>query len=278
MTDALAKIKNIRGNSKTLLNFFGFKTIRDARKEFNGTDKSIYQYLKSEYNNEVEQILTEQRRVKRNEQAKLRRQAKKMKTFMLNLKVEIIYDKYPDKIFVKDLIEGAFTEPAGNIQKIIDSYNEHDGYKLVKVIGSKVNYLNSEKVKKDRKPKIKQMMKRSYVLKNDWLYYAKNIADYAYDHTDDTCVYHQLTKYLLEPPTGRPTKFITGEKTSPTAIYNFLKSRTTEFDYPNFNSIQDGVSTEQVGQLCREVKRNLYVYDEDDKCFYSELNNNENLL
>ena len=77
MTDALAKIKNIRGNSKTLLNFFGFKTIRDARKEFDGTDKSIYQYLKSEYNNEVEQILTEQRRVKRNEKAKVRRQVKK---------------------------------------------------------------------------------------------------------------------------------------------------------------------------------------------------------
>ena len=77
MTDALAKIKNIRGNSKTLLNFFGFKTIRDARKEFNGTDKSIYQYLKNEYNNEVEKILTEQRRVKRNEKAKVRRQVKK---------------------------------------------------------------------------------------------------------------------------------------------------------------------------------------------------------
>ena len=33
-------------------------------------------------------------------------------------------------------------------------------------------------------------MKRSFVLKNDWLFYAKSIAKYAFDKTDDMCVYY----------------------------------------------------------------------------------------
>ena len=99
-------------------------------------------------------------------------------------------------------------------------------------------------------PKIKQMMKRSFVLENDWLKYAKSIADYAYDETNDTCVYHQLSKYLLNPPSGNPTKFINGKRMSEDAIYQFLQEYTNDnVEYPNFQ-MNSGVSTELVAILC----------------------------
>ena len=274
-----------KANQATLRKELGFKTINEAiefygedkinkKKKYSEKTKNIaYEIMRKEYNKIVEE-LKEQNKTQQKIKQKQQRQIKKIKTFMLDLKLKITYDKYPNKVFIKNLVQGPFTEPIVKIQDIINSYNEHDGYKSVEVLESHINYLNKEKVKKDRKPQIKQMMKRSYVLKNEWLYYAKNIADYAYDNTDDMCVYHQLTNYLLEPPTGRPTKFINGEKVSPTAIFNFLKSRPTDYDYHNL-SMKDGVSTEQIADLCREIKRNLYVYDEDDKCFYNELNNNE---
>ena len=93
--------------------------------------------------NEIEEIKIAQRRVKRNAQAKVRREMKKIKTFMLDIKVKIIFDKYPEKVYIKDLLKGPYTEPVINIKKIIDGYNEHDGYKLVEVIGSNITYLNN---------------------------------------------------------------------------------------------------------------------------------------
>jgi len=75
----LAKIKNIRGNSKTLLHFGGYNTIRQARNEFNGTDKQIYEYLRDQYNEQVDTHNEEVRRDKRNARARQKRFEKKNK-------------------------------------------------------------------------------------------------------------------------------------------------------------------------------------------------------
>ena len=77
MAEPLAKIGSLTGKKKFLLNFYGYNSIRGAKKDFNGTDKQIYDYLKDQYNDEIEKIKYEQRRVKRNAQAKAKRDMKK---------------------------------------------------------------------------------------------------------------------------------------------------------------------------------------------------------
>ena len=71
-----------------------------------------------------------------------------------------------------------------------------------------VEYMNTQELTNNQLPRERQPMRRSYVLRNDWLKYAHGIAEYAYDQTDGMCVYHQLTTFLLNPPSGNPTKFI----------------------------------------------------------------------
>jgi hypothetical protein len=286
-----------KANQANLRKYFNFKTINQAIKtlakdlynkdlskikKFSQRDKdAAYKVLQEQYNAIVEteqdlkQIKEKQEKIKIKKEKKEKKKDE-TKTFMLELKLQIIYDLYPDKVYIKDVREGPFTKRMSEIPELIQSYISYDGYKTTKVIESKGEYLQTEKLKKDRVPKIKQMMKRSFVLENDWLKYAKSIADYAYDETNDTCVYHQLSKYLLNPPSGNPTKFINGKRMSEDAICQFLQEYTNDnVEYPNFQ-MNSGVSTELVALLCKELKRNLYAYDEDDKCFYNVLTNNEN--
>jgi hypothetical protein len=82
--------------------------------------------------------------------------------------------------------------------------------------------MDSEFLKKMLKPKMKQLMKKGYILRNDWLKYSAGIANYAYDETEDRCVYYQLEKFLLNPPSGRPTKFINKMKTSQDALSSYF--------------------------------------------------------
>lgn len=295
-----------RTNKYKLLRESGFKTINDAieyycslggltikRKKYPDELKMLaFEQMRRDYNDIVDRLKSEKQEEKRQEKIRVkeikkieRRQKReqlkeknKKVTFMLSLKLKITYLK-DDKIFYKNITEGPFTTTRDEIQNMIANYNKEDGYKEEEVVESEINYLDTNMLRQNRKPKVKQMMKRGFILRNDWLLYAKDIADYAYDSTEDTCVYHQLSKYLIDPPTGKPTKFIDGERTSPEAIYHFLQSQISSnshiCDYRDFH-MQSGVSTELISELCRHIKRNLYAYDEDNKCFYSSLTNNEN--
>jgi hypothetical protein len=124
---------------------------------------------------------------------------------------------------------------------------------------------------KYKKTKSKIMMKNAFILKNDWLSYAKGIMKEAYEETENTCVYYQLEKFLLNPPTGNATKFINRERISQEALYNFFNQYKDEEEV-DF-CIQSGVSTEMIAKLCKDIKRNMYAYDEDNKCFYNVLCN-----
>jgi hypothetical protein len=117
-------------------------------------------------------------------------------------------------------------------------------------------------------------MRCSYVLRNNWLKYSHGIADYAYHSTDNTCVYYQMTKLLLDPPTGRPTQFVRKQRTSEQALFRFfqqyIRDHALKGVYEDF-TMTTGVSAELLAGLCNEVGRNMYAYDADNKLFHSVL-------
>jgi hypothetical protein len=143
-----------------------------------------------------------------------------------------------------------------------------DGYKTIEIIEHTVEYM--ELPPTDNRPVLHQPMTRAVVLKNDWLRYSHGIAQSAYDETEGKCVYHQLDLFLREPPTGRPTKFISKERTSQDALYHFFQRWThdqTEW-YDNFD-MNSGVSIAMMADLCSSIKRNMYAYDDDEKLINS---------
>ena len=108
-----------KANQATLRKELGFKTINEAiefyglgqikkKRQYSDKTKMIaYEIMRNEYNKIVEDInqqTKEINRIKANEKAREKRQTKKIKTFMLEIKVEIIYDKYPEKVFIKNLV------------------------------------------------------------------------------------------------------------------------------------------------------------------------------
>ena len=109
-------------------------------------------------------------------------------------------------------------------------------------------------------------MKNGVILKNSWLRYAKDISEKAYEITPNICAYTQLSFFLLNPTSGRPTKFIDGVKTSPDAIFKFL----VKF-YPNLKT-EDGITSEMVGKIGEETKRSVYSYDFNENCFFKVVN------
>ena len=111
------------------------------------------------------------------------------------------------------------------------------------------------------------MMHNSVILKDCWLRYAKDISSKAYDQTDRVCVYYQLANFLLNPTSGKPTKFIDKQRVSEEAIYNFLKKTFSALQ------MQDGVSTVMIDMIAKETKRNVYAYDFNDKCFFKNTEN-----
>ena len=113
------------------------------------------------------------------------------------------------------------------------------------------------------------MMQNSVILKDCWLRYAKDISSKAFEATENRCVYHQLAHFLLNPTSGKPTKFIDGNRMSEEALYKFLCKT-----YPSLK-MDDGVSTFMVDLIGRETKRNVYAYDFNDQCFFRSVNNTD---
>lgn len=135
---------------------------------------------------------------------------------------------------------------------------------IVKIKSYKIIKMDTE-VLKNKKERSKVMMKKAFVLKNCWLKYAQSIAKEAYENTEDECVYYQLEKFLLNPPAGNATKFLNGKRINKEVLFNYFQDMEEEIDF----NMKSGVNCEMLGQLCKDLKRNMYAYNEDDKCFFS---------
>jgi hypothetical protein len=241
----------------------------------------------------------EEKRLHANAQAKKRRDLKnqqKERTFIISItyvstcaRTEYVHDG-KTYIFGDEITEtkktNSMTRP--NAEQFILDYVENErnnpttedsSVKDVRVIGHTVEFMNERVVVRNSRPRERQPMTRSFVLRNDWLKHGKGIAEYAYENSEGKCVYHQLTQFLLNPPTGNPTKFIckrrTGEESLFAFFQEFLLQSPHAHEYPNFN-IYSGVSTEMMASLCRAIKRNMYAYDGDNKIFYTVAEHSSN--
>jgi len=249
------------------------KARRKTNKKINKETKSFLNTFSNLYDNVV--------KLENDEKTKIKKE-KKMKTekkkFMLHIKVHIQYKKINSQTgqvilsppYELELIEGSFEKPISSISNILKDYEFEDSVKIQYVVSHKIEYMNTIKIKKESKPKTKQMMKRGFILTNNWLQYAKGISNDAYIETDDKCVYYQLSRFLLDPPTGNPTKFINNQRLNENTLYEYFNGlvgdELEECDYPEFD-MNKGVSTEMISKLCKDIKRNMYAYDEDNKCF-----------
>ena len=166
-----------------------------------------------------------------------------------------------------------------HLKQIIRDFSFEDYAKIQSLQNHTVVNLDIDMINNHKKTKVKQMMKKGYVLKNDWLKYSEGIANYAYDETEDRCVYYQLNKFLTNPPSGRPTKFINKMRTSEDALSSYfnilVKKEGWDEEYPDF-SISSGVSTEMIAKLCKDINRSMYAYDEDNKCFSNVISTDKN--
>lgn len=285
---------DIVGNKKYILNTLGFKSINAAKKKYNLRRNEIeniamYKLLLINYNDDVREFNRKNlqkilRAKKRKEKRKtiglfnkltnyvVKQEVKKEKSnpFKLLLTIETIYKKDNKKYITKKLI-GTFTDKTKIMDHIKNELNE-DGYKAIKV---KKFFVIDQKPQKPNIAQHKHLLKKAFVLQNDWLKYSKDIASYAYDDAGGQCVPYQLAKYLLNPPSGRPTKKIDGMKVNQENIGKFIWGNHTQEQLDAYEEllgmkfdVNDGISTEMIGDLCKCIKRNMYAYDYDDKCFY----------
>ena len=96
------------------------------------------------------------------------------------------------------------------------------------------------------------------VLKMGWLKYAESIAPSAFVDFKGECVVNQLCEYLINPPSGRPTKFINGARTSVETLKNYFNNSVEK-------SFNNSVNIEQVIELGKDIKRSVYAFNQDDK-------------
>jgi hypothetical protein len=163
--------------------------------------------------------------------------------------------------------------PLSGLGKFVGTFWEDESEKDVNVVSYTYEVYMNETVSKHKAVKTKHMMKNSYILKDDWLKFSEGIAKTAYEQTDGKCVYHQLVKFLTNPPSGRPIKKIeNGVVLNEDNLFNFfnsiIKTENLEVFYPNFN-IKSGVSTELIERLCQTLNRSMYAFDDNSKCFSS---------
>ena len=244
--------------------------------------------------------IIQDRKVLRNEKAKAKRQTIKRdkqvethETFVIHMEVEVKYLKsyyetaekirYPigHTCIIQETTNPIY-DLRKNIPEIVFGFNSDDGYKICTVLSYNVVFMNTTALVKSTKRKIKQRMRRSFVLANHWLKHSHGIAQTAYDDADNKCVYHQLIEYLSNPPSNLPSPFIyykvgPRKPLSEESLYRFfcekIEQNNLSMDYENF-TIDSGVSSELIALLCESLKRNMYAYDEDDKIFHSVTSSN----
>lgn len=274
--------KNV--SKRFLLKTFEFKTINQAKLNFNvKTAREAYQWMSIVFNDTIREQIKEKKKAEKAEKIKIQlakkiqkaeKNKKSIKTFVIHIDLEIIYfhhtkegNKVASKPYYSTISTDIINGDISTVPEIIKSYNTEEYSCDKRVVDYKVEIMN-EALKKQWKPKEKQMMKNAVILRNDWLQFSKGISETAYKETDNKCVYYQLTNYLLTERDGRrPTKFIGHTRTSEDALFEFFLNEFSD-EYSDFD-VTKGVSTEMVSKLCRSIKRNMYAYDEDNKCFSS---------
>ena len=135
----------------------------------------------------------------------------------------------------------------------------------------KVNIMDTSKMQNT--PPSQHLMKRSFILKNDWLTYSYGISKNAFEESNnDRCVYNQLENILLHPKSGISKKRINGKKVTQESLFEYFQEIIYKYElfnkYPNF-TIESGVSAELLSYLCQTIEQNMYGYDANSKCFIS---------
>jgi hypothetical protein len=247
--------------------------------------KVAYNVMADLYNIKIEKdntILRNKRLHDKQEKSKSKKTASAVKkentevTYILHLIMQLEYLKsfyefeeeirYP--IGCTKIVEITTSPNTGlkeNIRQVAYENESDDGYKRYTLISYKVVFMNTKKLIKNMKPKIKQRMRRSFVLANHWLKYSSKISKTAYEETNNKCVYHQLVNYLSDPPSNLPSDYVyfTDSKKQPLSeesLYRFfcekIEEKGLQDDYENF-TVDSGVSTELIALLCESLKRNM---------------------
>lgn len=262
---------------------------QEAKKYIEEQNKKLIEKVKTETKQNVIKKREQATRVnnKKRENRQRRKKQIKQETILINAVLEItyIYTSFGDngrvitrysKPYIVNKTVGPFTinEDEKTEEQIIFFIETLPEFKnpsnmIVKILSYKIVVMDTKILNGTyKKPKSKVMMKNAFILKNDWLKYAENIADIAYKNTEGECVYSQLEQFLKCPPAGNPTKFLNGQRINKDVLFNYFNSINDKEDTAEFN-IKTGVNCEMLGKLCRDLKRNMYAYNENDKCFYS---------
>lgn len=165
-------------------------------------------------------------------------------------------------------------------KEIYDLYNDETSNYIDEVISYTLHTFTPKQFTAYKRAKNRIMMKNAIILERQWLKFSENIAKEAYDETNNTCVYHQLTTYLLNPPTGNPTKFINKIKVSENGLFKYfqqiIEQNYNDIDcYSNFN-LESGVCSELIRHLCKDTGRSMYAFDSNTKLFDSYIVENKN--
>ena len=179
------------------------------------TEEYLYDELVKRYNEDIDekqkardvtrkQTRKDQRLAKKEELAR-RKEASRERTFILkDMKYrgtyyKTYYDFMEDKRFQPGEVQywekSTYPITTTNVKASIANYLERevvydDGYKIIELLGYIVDIMDTRELTNNQLPRERQPMRRSYVLRNDWLKYSHGIAEYAYDQTDGMCVYH----------------------------------------------------------------------------------------
>lgn len=265
---------------------------QEAKKYIEEQNKKLIEKVKTETKQNVIKKREQATRInnKKRENRQRRKKQIKQETILINAVLEVVYiyhklddngrttTRYSKPIIINKTL-GPLTinedeKTNENITSIIETLPEFKNpYMIVKILSYKIVVMDTKILNGTyKKQKSKVMMKNAFILKNDWLKYAENIADIAYKNTEGECVYSQLEQFLKCPPAGNPTKFLNGQRINKDVLFNYFNSITDKEETAEFN-IKTGVNCEMLGKLCRDLKRNMYAYNENDKCFYSITSN-----
>ena len=192
--------------------FKNFKTIYQAKRESHMNAPQIYEYILKEYNDNarkqnaivVKQVADKKAKesIKKAEKiVKVKEEQKKIKKEIKKEKKEVTpQKKYPYKamitanvmiVFKKKNPDGSslVSKPyfaiqttqenilsALHLKQIIRDFSFEDYAKIQSLQNYTAVNLGIDMINNHKKTKVKQMMKKGYVLKNDWLKYSEGIA------------------------------------------------------------------------------------------------------
>lgn len=194
--------------------------------------------------------------------------------FRLKVVLEITFtDKYYDNEEKKSYQKGevklmeqtteVYEKRLGEIPGIVQSLGYQDSRRIVIPISFSIQRDQRTAVSSSSTP-MNELMTRAFVLRDDWVSFSEGICEKAYETTDNRCVYHQLCDYLLrDEGSRRPNKFLRRQRLTEETLYEFFKEYQDDEEFDEHS----GVSTYMIQQLAKELKRNLYAYDADNKLF-----------